>query len=243
VRDKNSVVRKAVRIDLGFRDYEEVLDLQNRLAQERFEGLIPDLLLTVEHPHTYTLGRASKEEDLLLNPEELKERGIRTFHIARGGRITYHGPGQIVGYPILDLREFGQDVHRYLRALEEVLIRTLGSFGIMADRIAGRTGVWVGRAKIAAIGVGIRRWITFHGFALNVAPDLSYFNGIIPCGIAGCQVTSMSLALGRVVETAQVLAVLANCFAETFGLEMRMESDEWLHRFAGSSEEAPLAAR
>jgi len=243
MKGSSSVQREAVRVDLGFRDYEEVLGLQERLVRERFAGSIPDLLLTVEHPPTYTLGRAAKEEDLLLSPQELERRGIRAFHIARGGRVTYHGPGQIVGYPILDLKEFGQDVHRYLRALEDVLIRTVGSFGINGERIAGRTGVWVGGAKIAAIGVGIRRWITFHGFALNVAADLSYFHGIIPCGIAGCPVTSMSLALGRPIEIAQVLPVLGSCFADTFAMEMSIETNDWFYRFAGVPEEASLAAR
>lgn len=235
--------RQAVCVDLGVKDYDQFLRLQDRLVQARLAEEIPDLLLTVEHPHVYTQGRASRAEDLLLSPEDLARREIRVYPVNRGGRITYHGPGQIVGYPIVNLREFNPDVHRYLRCLEEVLLRTLEVFGIAGERVAGRTGVWVGGAKIAAIGVGIRRWITFHGFALNVAPDLGFFGGIVPCGIAGCRVTSMSLVLGRRVQRGDVLPALRSSFAAVFERELREKADGWLYRFAAGPEEAPLAAR
>ncbi|HVY74665.1 MAG TPA: lipoyl(octanoyl) transferase LipB, partial [Puia sp.] len=180
-------------------------------------------LLFVEHPPVYTLGKSGHEEHVLLNEAEMSQRGIRFYHTNRGGDITYHGPGQLVGYPILDLEKFGTDIGKYLRNLEEVIIRVIGDYGIKGERSKGETGVWVepgmpGRErKIAALGVRCSRWITMHGFALNVNTDLSYFDGIIPCGIRNKQVTSIKQELGAAVDMQEVKARLKIHFAEVFG--------------------------
>jgi lipoyl(octanoyl) transferase len=178
-------------VRLGRMEYAAALDLQRRAAAARADGEVPDLLFLVEHPHVYTLGRRSRHEHLLATPAELSAVGATLHEVERGGDITYHGPGQLVGYPILDLRRHGTDLHRYLRMLEQTLIDTLAAFGLVAGRIPGLTGVWLGDEKVAAIGVGVRRWITLHGFALNVHVDLSYFDLIVPCGIRDHGVTSL----------------------------------------------------
>jgi lipoyl(octanoyl) transferase len=180
--------------ELGRLDYATALALQKRLAAERQAGLIPDQLLLVEHPHVITLGRNGHEENLLAQPEILSRAGISFYRTDRGGDITYHGPGQLVGYPILDLREWKRDVGAYVRGLEQALIDTLADYGIAAGRIPKLTGVWVGERKIAAIGVHISRWVTSHGFALNVSTDLSFFHYIVPCGLTK-PVTSMAQLL------------------------------------------------
>jgi lipoyl(octanoyl) transferase len=183
---------------LGLMPYGEALALQRALVDERRQGRIEDTLLLVEHPHVLTLGVRGDggRSHILATDEALAARGIDVLETGRGGDITYHGPGQVVGYPVIDLKPDRQDVHRYVRDLEEVLIRTSADYGIQAERIPGLTGVWVGDGKLAAIGVRIARWITSHGFALNVTTDLDYFSLIVPCGIADRGVTS----LGRVVE-------------------------------------------
>ncbi|MBI4545203.1 MAG: lipoyl(octanoyl) transferase LipB [Gemmatimonadetes bacterium] len=182
---------------LGLLPYGEALELQRRLVQSRRAGAVPDLLLLVEHPHVITLGTSSAPGHLLLDESERRLLGIELFHAGRGGDATYHGPGQLVGYPILDLNPDRCDLHRYLRDLEEVIIRALGDAGVAAGRKPGLTGVWVGSEKIAAIGVRVSSgWITSHGFALNVAPDLHYFDAIIPCGIRNGGVTSLGRLLG-----------------------------------------------
>jgi lipoyl(octanoyl) transferase len=172
---------------LGLVPYDEALALQRALVDERQRGQLDDLLLLLEHPHVLTLGVRGDggRRHILASPDQLAGRGVDVHETGRGGDITYHGPGQLVGYPIVDLKPDRCDVHRYVRDLEEVLIRTAGDYGVTAHRAEGLTGVWVGREKLAAIGVRLARWVTSHGFALNVTTDLDYFNLIVPCGIAG----------------------------------------------------------
>ena len=188
---------------LGLMPYREALALQRALVDQRRAGQVGDLLLLVEHPHVITLGVRGDggRSHILASEEVLASGGVEVHETGRGGDVTYHGPGQLVGYPIIDLSPDRCDVHRYVRDLEEVLIRTASDFGIQADRIQGLTGVWVGREKLAAIGVRLSRWITSHGFALNVATDLDYFSLIVPCGIADRGVTSLERLLGRPVAT------------------------------------------
>jgi lipoyl(octanoyl) transferase len=191
---------------LGTVPYAEALALQRRLVDERRAGVVDDLLLLVEHPHVLTLGVRGDggRAHILAPPDVLAARAVDVHETGRGGDVTYHGPGQIVGYPIVDLKPDRCDVHRYVRDLEEVLIRTAASYGIEAARVEGLTGVWVGDEKLAAIGVRIARWITSHGFALNVTTDLDYFNLIVPCGIADRGVTSLERLLGRRIDRAEV---------------------------------------
>jgi len=188
---------------LGNVAYAEALALQRALVEDRRAGRIGDVLLLVEHPHVLTLGVRGDggRSHILASAETLVLRGIEVHETGRGGDITYHGPGQIVGYPIVDLQPDRCDVHRYIRDLEEVLIRAVGELGVEATRVPGLTGVWVGREKVAAIGVRISRWVTSHGFALNVDSDVEYFNLIVPCGIADRGVTSLERLLGRPVAT------------------------------------------
>jgi lipoyl(octanoyl) transferase len=205
--------------DLGRVRYAEAFQMQRDLVERRKRGLIPDQLLIVEHPPVVTMGRNGREQNLLASPELLARAGIEFHHTDRGGDVTFHGPGQIVGYPIFDLREWRRDVVAYVRALEEVLIRALGEFGIAGRRVESATGVWVGlpggRAKIAAIGIHVSRWVASHGFALNVDPDLSYFRYIVPCGLTE-PVTSMREA-GSSAERKDVVAAIARNFGQIFG--------------------------
>src|SRR5215475_6056780 len=202
---------------LGVVAYSDALDLQRRLVEERRAGSIPDQLLLVEHPPVLTLGVRGDggRSHILATPETLAARGIGVFETGRGGDITYHGPGQIVGYPIVNLKPDRCDVHRYVRDLEEVLIRVAADYGIQAKRVDGLTGVWVGEEKLAAIGVRISRWITSHGFALNHRTDLSHFGLIVPCGIADRGVTSLA-ELGCRVERFEVEERIAHHFGEVF---------------------------
>jgi lipoyl(octanoyl) transferase len=203
--------------DLGRSGYAEALAIQKDLVEQRKRGLVPDQLLIVEHPHVITLGRNGHIENLLANEEVLRRAGIEFHPSDRGGDITYHGPGQIVGYPILDLREWKRDVVAYVRAVELVIIDALAEFGIHAGRLDGCTGVWVNGRKVAAIGVHISRWVTSHGFALNHTTDLKYFQYIVPCGLTK-PVTSME-ELGSHAGRDQVVAVLARQFAKHFQFE------------------------
>ena len=198
--------RRLIIRTLGRVAYADALALQRALVEERKTGSIDDQLLLLEHPHVLTLGvRGDGGRSHILAPSDLlATRDVEVHETGRGGDITYHGPGQIVGYPILDLKPDRQDVHRYVRDLEEVLIRTAGDYGIDAGRVDGLTGVWVGREKLAAIGVRIARWVTSHGFALNVNTDLDYFGLIVPCGIADRGVTSLERLLGRRVDREEV---------------------------------------
>ncbi|HWQ57044.1 MAG TPA: lipoyl(octanoyl) transferase LipB [Bryobacteraceae bacterium] len=206
-------LRKPGRIGYG-----QALELQAELVRERKAGTIPDQLLLLEHPHTITLGRNGHMDNVLAGEEVLRRAGIEFHPTDRGGDVTYHGPGQIVGYPILDLREWKRDVGAYVRAVEQVIIDTLGDFGISAGRISGLTGVWVDGRKVAAIGVHISRWVTSHGFALNVSTDLSYFRYIVPCGLTK-PVGSMA-ELGSAATFAEVCGSLAEHFGRVFNCEM-----------------------
>ena len=200
-------------------DYSQGLELQRELARRRSEGSLPDTLLLLQHPHTYTLGRRAGVSDVLLEADALERIGARVYHADRGGEATYHGPGQLVGYPIVDVRPLG-GARGYVRALESLLLDTLADFGIAAERKDGQPGAWVGDEKIAFIGVRISRGITTHGFALNVDPDLSYFQHIVPCGIEGLVVTSMERMLGRPVSVDDVADTLARRFGQLFNRDM-----------------------
>jgi lipoyl(octanoyl) transferase len=198
--------------------YGDALSLQRALVEDRRAGRTGDVLLLVEHPHVLTLGVRGDggRSHILVGDEALAARGIDVFETGRGGDVTYHGPGQIVGYPILDLKPDRQDVHRYVRDLEEVLIRTAADYGVPAGRVEGLTGVWAGSEKLAAIGVRIARWVTSHGFAFNVTTDLEYFNLIVPCGIAGRGVTSLDRLLGRAVDRREVEDRIVSRFCDVF---------------------------
>ena len=204
---------------LGVLPYAEAVDLQARLVQERKAGAIPDQLLLLQHPPVITLGVRARHDrsNVLVDGDLLQTRGVELFESGRGGDVTFHGPGQLVGYPIVDLRPDRCDVHRYVRDLEEVLIRAAAAVGVDAGRSPGLTGVWVGGDKIAAIGVRISRWITSHGFALNVSTDLSQFELIVPCGIRDRGVTSLQRVLGRTVSMAEVEEAVIDAFARVFG--------------------------
>jgi len=199
--------------------YAEGLALQRALVEERQCGRVDDVLLLLEHPHVLTLGLRGDggRRHILASPDQLLVRGVEVHETGRGGDITYHGPGQIVGYPILDLKPDRCDVHRYVRDLEEVLIRAAAHYGIAGERVPGLTGVWVGREKLAAIGVRVARWVTSHGFAFNVTTDLDYFNLIVPCGITDRGVTSLARLLGRAVDPRDVQDRLVSDFCEVFG--------------------------
>ncbi len=204
---------------LGVTDYAETLELQRDVARRRAEGSLPDALLLLQHPHTYTLGRRAGESDVLLEADALKEIGATVYNADRGGEATYHGPRQLVGYPIVDVRPFG-GARGYVRTLETLLIATLSDFGIAAERRDGLPGAWVGDEKIAFIGVRISRGIATHGFAINVNPDLSYFQHIVPCGIEGLVVTSMERILGSPVSLEQVADSLVSHFSRLFNRDM-----------------------
>jgi len=203
---------------LGVVGYAEALDLQRQLVEERKADRIPDQLLLLEHPAVITLGVKSRDDrsHVLATPEALERDGVEIFETGRGGDVTFHGPGQLVGYPIINLRPDRCDVHRYVRGLEEVLIRTASAFGIEAMRTPGLTGVWVGQEKLAAIGVRIARWITSHGFALNVTTNLDRFNLIVPCGISDRGVTSLKKLLDRSVPMDEVEDILIAEMSATF---------------------------
>lgn len=224
--------------DLGHKDYKETWDYQESLFEEivelkrknRAENTnlpTPNYFLFVEHPHVYTLGKSGHIENLLIDEAALAKKGASFYKINRGGDITYHGPGQIVGYPIIDLENFFTDIHKYLRLLEEVIIRTLAEYGIKGERSEGETGVWLDvgtpfARKICAMGVRASRWVTMHGFALNVNTDLGYFDNIIPCGIRGKAVTSLNVELSKEkVDTEEVKTHILKHFEEIFGVTIK----------------------
>ena len=211
---------------LGLVSYEKAYYLQKRLHKFRREGRIDDVLILLEHEPVVTMGRGGKRDNILVSDELLQSKGIRVFEIDRGGDVTLHCPGQLVGYPILDLKFRGEDIHKYLRNLEEVIIRSLKIYGVDAQRIHNFTGVWVGRRKVAFIGIGIKGWVTFHGFALNINSDLSYFSLIRPCGFESRMVTSLGEILGRPVEPAGVRQHLIEQFGEVFNLQMEEDGKE-----------------
>lgn len=235
-KEKN---RKVSFKNLGLVDYKQAWDFQESVFSEVVERKINNRKLPLEeqvvtdnylffcqHPHVYTLGKSGKEDHLLLDSQAREDRKVDYYRINRGGDITYHGPGQLVGYPILDLDHFFTDIHRYIRTLEEAVIRTLAGYGLNAGRIEGLTGVWLGHGdgesprKICAIGVKTSRWVTMHGFALNVNPDLAYFGHIVPCGISDKAVTSMQLELARKVDFEEVADALKKHLAELFEMEL-----------------------
>ena len=212
---------------LGRIEYREAWALQQRLVIQRLAGEIPDTLLLLEHPPTLTLGRGAGADHIVVSAEQLASEGIDVVETDRGGDVTYHGPGQLVGYPILNLKDAPHvpDLHRYLRDLEETVIRMLTVFGVPSGRFPGLTGVWTqldtpSPAKIAAIGIKVSQWITQHGFALNVCPNLSHFDLIVPCGISEYGVTSMSRVIGRTITIEEVLPAVEFAFAEVFGVEL-----------------------
>ena len=190
--------------------------MQARLVQQRQAGAIPDTLLLLEHDPVFTLGRNANDENVLVPADALRAQGIEVFETGRGGDVTYHGPGQVVGYPILDLAPDRKDVHRYVRDLEEVMIRTCSDYGLVAGRVEGRTGCWIGDDKVGAIGVRISRWVTSHGFALNVNNDLGAFRFIVPCGISDRGVTSLARLLGHEVPLDEVMDRLEGHLAAVF---------------------------
>jgi lipoyl(octanoyl) transferase len=215
--------------DLGTMAYGEALDLQRAVAKARISGeLDEDLLLLVEHPPVVTLGRSFKERHLLASPTLLASRGVELFEVERGGDVTFHGPGQLVGYPIIDLKRHKRDLHWYLRQVEEALIRAIAPFGLVGERRAGLTGVWTDGRKLASIGVHARDWVTWHGFALNVTTDLRYFDLIVPCGIDAVEMSSVGRELERRGEdnpgsdalVAKVKSSVGAAFGEVFALDV-----------------------
>ncbi len=225
-------MRKTVLIDIGKTEYSYAWDLQKSLLDLRNEGKIPDVILFTEHHHTYTIGKSGGDDHLLASEDELRSKGIALFKIDRGGDITYHGPGQIVCYPIIDLKNHYLDVHRYLRDLEEVVIRALKRYSIEAHREPDYTGVWVGSEKICAIGVKVSHWVTMHGFAFNINTDLSYFGRIIPCGIFHMGVTSLSQVLDRGVTLSEVKHILTEELAGVFETEIEPTSlEQFMERY------------
>lgn len=212
-------MNQGVLLKPGLLDYQQAWDLQKKLQQRRIKNECADTLILTEHPHTYTIGKGGGEENLVASESSLKREGIKVYRIERGGDITYHGPGQIVGYPILDLHDYYLDTLRFLRDLEEVIILTLKDYSVEAGRIEGLTGVWVDGEKIAALGVKMSRWVTMHGFAFNINPDLAYYQNIIPCGIADKPVTSLKKVLGREVDLNEVQEKLVSYFSQVFQVE------------------------
>lgn len=206
---------------LGVVDYAAALTLQKQRVQERKAGIIPDTLILLQHPHVYTLGRNARRENLLIAPQRLADVGASVFQTDRGGDITYHGPGQLVGYPVFNLTQHRRDIAWYMRCLEEVFIGVSKGYGISAHRIQGLTGVWVGNDKLAALGVHISRWVTSHGFALNVSTDLRYFDWIVPCGIRDKGVTSLEKLSGRQFNMSEVVDRVISQFGAVFGLDMQ----------------------
>jgi lipoyl(octanoyl) transferase len=239
----NFVANKRTRfINLGLIDYKEAWDYQttlfekvlsvkseNRSLPQDQQRLTENFLLFCQHPHVYTLGKSGKENNLLVKTDDLKGIGATYYHINRGGDITYHGPGQIVGYPIVDLENFFTDIHKYMRLLEEAVIQTIAEFGVVAGRIPGLTGVWINcenqeaARKVCALGVKTSRWVTMHGFALNVNTDLSYFDHIVPCGIDDKAVTSLKKELGREVDLNVVGEILRGKIADLFGMNLELK--------------------
>ncbi|MBW2061550.1 MAG: lipoyl(octanoyl) transferase LipB [Deltaproteobacteria bacterium] len=234
---------------LGLAEYGQAFQIQERLQQRRIKGETTDTLLLLEHPPTLTIGSENDLENLLVSKEELIKRGISLFPADRGGGITWHGPGQLVGYPILDLKEKGQDIRKFIHDVEEVIIRTLSDLSIASSRDENHIGVWVGQKKIAAIGVRIKKWVTKHGFALNVSSDLTHFSLINPCGITDRGVTSINRVLGRSVSMDFIMERVVVHFSKVFDLEVEMAAEISCQRLmnlekkdAGKGFEPPIRA-
>lgn len=201
--------------------YPEALDLQRRVLSAKIEGEFPDTLIILEHPPVITLGRRGKRESILTSDETLRREGIEVVHVERGGDVTYHGPGQIVGYPIFALANYGKDLSRFVSSIEEVLIRVCGDLGIEAGRESINRGVWVGKKKIASVGLAIRKWISFHGFAYNWAPNMDHFRFITPCGLAGVEMTSVKKVLGEPVNPDCLREKICKHFEDVFEIRFR----------------------
>jgi lipoyl(octanoyl) transferase len=249
----SSVTKNCWLVDLGLIPYVPACELQRELVEARKSNAIPDVLLFCEHSHVITLGRNGKREHLRANDRLLAQMQVEFHATDRGGDITYHGPGQIVGYPILDLAEHRRDIRWYVEQLEETMIRATGDFDVEAHRVAGKHGIWVGSAngtaaaedKLAALGVHLSRWVTSHGFAYNVSTDLRYFDLIVPCGIQDARATSLERILGRAVETAEGKARLSTHFADVFGYSVTAVSRGDLEATLGSGRRVvtePVAA-
>jgi lipoyl(octanoyl) transferase len=234
------------RIDLGLTGYADAYALQKRVVAARKAEAIEDVLLLCEHPHVITQGRNGKREHLLVSERVLRQKGVEYHETSRGGDITYHGPGQIVGYPILNLGAIRRDVVWYVRTLEEAMIRATSEFGIAAQRVAGKTGIWVrtenSEEKLGAIGVHISRWVTSHGFAYNVSTDLRNFDWIVPCGIADRKATSLEKLLGRSVAEKEVAPRIANYLGELLALEMKEASRKELLEKLEHAEQAAMVS-
>jgi lipoate-protein ligase B len=230
-------------VDVGLTPYRPAWELQRRLVQARKIDAIPDVLLLCEHPHVITLGRNGKREHLRATGRQLTQMNVEFHSTDRGGDITYHGPGQIVGYPILDLAQHRRDVRWFVSQLEEIMIRATADFGIAAKRIEDRHGIWVetlaGEEKLAALGVHLSRWVTSHGFAYNVSTDLRYFYWIVPCGIVGKRATSLERVLARRVPCEEVRPRLVAHFGEVFGFAMAARSRQELEEVLGGCEASP----
>lgn len=226
IEEKGDFVKTCVVYQLGLIEYGEAYELQKRLHRKRMNGEIPDTLLLLEHPPTLTIGRSGSMDNVLVSKEKLADEGISLFFIERGGDVTFHGPGQLVGYPIMDLSSRGKDIQQYVRNIEEVLIRTLKDFSISASRDESHAGVWVGTEEIAAIGLSVRRWVTMHGFALNVNPNLEHFSYINPCGFPDRTATAMAQLLGHTPSMDEVTqSVINKCF-EIFGMTMQARPEK-----------------
>ena len=211
-------------VDLGRQPYREVLELQRALRLDRLSGAAPhDMLLLVEHEPVYTLGRGTLATSLPVTIEELRARGAEVMEVERGGDVTWHGPGQLVGYPIIHLSQHREDLHWYLRALERSLIEALEALGIAAERNPGRTGVWTRGRKIASIGIHVKQWVTLHGFALNVAPDLAWFDAIVPCGIDGVEMTSVQRECPSDVSSTELWSLTSSAICASLGQVFKLE--------------------
>ncbi|HEX9251774.1 MAG TPA: lipoyl(octanoyl) transferase LipB [Ignavibacteriaceae bacterium] len=208
--------KKLVYCDLGLIDYKDAWDIQKSVHQLRIENKIDDVLFLLEHPHTYTLGKTADKENLVGDKKYLDENNISVYDIDRGGDITYHGPGQIVGYPIISLTNWKQDTHKYLRAIEEVILRVCTEYNLTGSRVEKYTGVWIENRKICAIGIKVSRWITMHGFAFNVNTDLKLFKGIIPCGISDKEVTSLNRELNKEIRLNDIKEKIIHHFDDIF---------------------------
>jgi lipoyl(octanoyl) transferase len=243
-------MKTCILVDLGLIEYGAASELQRRVVAARKAGAVPDVLLLCEHPHVITLGRNGNAANLRATDHVLRQMGVSFFETNRGGDITYHGPGQLVGYPILNLSDIRRDVGWYVRSLEETMIRATAEFGLSGRRIAGRTGVWLEVAadssteeeKLAAIGVHLSRWITSHGFAYNVSTDLRFFDLIVPCGIVGKRATSLEKLLGRRIEIKEVGPLIAAHFSESFGLDLRPATPDALQAMLRQYEDLPVEA-
>jgi len=214
--------------DLGLISYQECLSLQRKLVGLRLKGEIEDTLLLLEHTPVITIGASGGEENLLVKPEEAERAGVEIHQTDRGGNITYHGPGQLVGYPIFDLRSHGKDVHLFLRNLEQVVVDCLAEFGVTGEAVQGYTGVWVGGDKICSIGIAVRKWISYHGLALNVNPNFEHWALIHPCGLADRKVTSLERLIGRDPGMDAVKACIVEKFAAVFGVESYMSHSSYM---------------